>query len=89
MPGATLARLPVGRVSPARSAGQHPAWAGGDGWPHTWGCMVNLVKSTESSPYMCAADTEGLKKRTLGKRLKRETPLLQRLPIWYVVSVYC
>ena len=89
MPGATFARLLAGRVSPACSCRAAPGLGrtGGDGLI-PGNARINLMKSTESSPYMCAADVVGLKK-WLGKRLKRDSPLLQRLPIRYVVSVYC
>ena len=89
MPGATFARLLAGRVSPACSCRAAPGLGrtGGDGLM-PGNARINLMKSTESSPYMCALDVVGLKK-WLGKRLKRDSPLLQRLPIRYVVSVYC
>lgn len=89
MPGATFARLLAGRVSPACSCRAAPGLGctRGDGLI-SGDARMNLMKSTESSPYTCAADVVGLKK-WLGKRLKRDSPLLQRLPIRYVVSVYC
>lgn len=89
MPSATFARLLAGRVSPACSCRAAPGLGrtGGDGLM-PGNARINLMKSTESSPYMCALDVVGLKK-WLGKRLKRDSPLLQRLPIRYVVSVYC
>ena len=63
MPSATFARLLAGRVSPACSCRAAPGLGrtGGDGLI-PGNARINLMKSTESSPYMCAADVVGLKK---------------------------
>ena len=63
MPGATSARLPGGRVSPACSCRAAPGLGcTGDDGLTPGDARINLVKSTESSPYTCAADVVGLKK---------------------------